>query len=345
MKLGIIGLDGAGKSTLFEALTKVPSEGMAAKAADRFGTIRVPDGRIDWLTDLYQPRKTTYAQIEYYLPGLAGFGQGKQKDEAVLTQVRSCDALVHVVRNFTAYGLEPPAPAGDFQRLDQEMMFADLLVVEKRLERLILDKKRGRDLAPDEEALLTRCKEMLEKEIPLRRHPEVAGSKLLRGFTLLSAKPQLVLFNNHEEDADLPAAGTVLEQEKCLAVRGKVEQELASMSAEDAAEFLREFGIATSAMDRVIAASYELLGLISFFTVGLDEVRAWTIRRHTAALDAAEVIHSDIKKGFIRAEVLAYDDLVAAGSYKEARNRGTVRLEGKTYEVRDGDIIEFRFNV
>ncbi|MBW2324754.1 MAG: redox-regulated ATPase YchF, partial [Deltaproteobacteria bacterium] len=161
----------------------------------------------------------------------------------------------------------------------------------------------------------------------------------------LSAKPLLVIFNNDDEDDSLPKAGKVLEQERCLAIRARLERELSQMPEEEAREYLQEFGISDSAMDLMIRVSYELLGLISFFTVGEDEVRAWTIRRDTAASEAAGVIHSDIQKGFIRAEVLAYDDLMAAGSYKEARKNGTVRLEGKTYPVHDVDIIEFRFNV
>lgn len=345
MKLGIMGLAGAGKTTVFEALTKSVTDGCPTKAADRLGTIRVPDDRIDWLSKHYQPKKTIYAQIEYYLPGLGAFAQERQKDEAVLAQVRSCDALLHVVRNFNEYGQEPPTPEDDFRSLDQEMIFADLLVVEKRLERLAEDRKKNRDCNPEEEQVLLECKSMLEKEIPLRRNPAVAASKLLRGFTLLSAKPQLVLFNNEDDNADLPSVPEVTAQEQCLIVRAKVEQEIASMSDEDALAFLQEFGITASALDLVVEASYRLLGLISFFTVGTDEVRAWTIRRDTTAVDAAEVIHSDIKKGFIRAEVLAYDDLVAAGSHKDARTKGKVRLEGKTYLIQDGDIIEFRFNV
>jgi ribosome-binding ATPase YchF (GTP1/OBG family) len=173
----------------------------------------------------------------------------------------------------------------------------------------------------------------------------MAKARLLRGFTFLSAKPMLILFNNADDDETPPSTDGWGEQEICLTVRGKLEQELSQMDPEEASVFLKEYHIAESAMDRVIAESYQLLGRISFFTVGDDEVRAWTIARDTAAVDAAEAIHSDIKKGFIRAEVLAYNDLMAAGNYAEARKRGTVRLEGKNYPVQDGDIINFRFNV
>jgi ribosome-binding ATPase YchF (GTP1/OBG family) len=213
------------------------------------------------------------------------------------------------------------------------------------MERLALDQKRGRKTDPEELRLLTECKEVLEKEKPLRHNPELASAQQLKGFTFLSGKPMMILFNNEDEEESLPEAGDALAGEKFLAIRGSLEHELVQMEEEEAEEYLAEYNITTSAMDRMITLSYELLGLISFFTVGPDEVRAWTIKTNTLAFDAAEVIHSDIKKGFIRAEVVAYDDLMEAGSYKEARQKGTVRLEGKTYPVQDGDIIEFRFNV
>jgi ribosome-binding ATPase YchF (GTP1/OBG family) len=294
---------------------------------------------------MYSPKKTIYAQIEYLLPYIAQQKPGHKGDEAAWTTVRTCDALIHVLRNFKGFGGETPTPLDDFARLNEEMIFADLIVVEKRLERLELDLKRGKKADPEEIRLLQECKEMLEKEIPLRHNPELASAQQLKGFTFLSGKPMLVLFNNEDDDESLPESGDVLASEKFLAVRGGLEYELAQMDEEEAKEYLAEFNISTSAMDRMITLSYELLGLISFFTVGPDEVRAWTIKKDTLAVDAAEVIHSDIKKGFIRAEVIAYDDLMEAGSYKDARQKGTVRLEGKTYPVQDGDIIEFRFNV
>ena len=346
MKLGIIGLAGAGKSIMFEALTHIlPEEGMENRLENRLGTIRVPDERIHYLSALFQPNKTIYAQIEYLLPRLSDYKQDKKREESTWTDVRPCDALIHVLRNFKNYSEEPPDPVQDFNTLEQEMIFADLIVVEKRLERIALDSKRGKKTDEEERRLLVECQQMLEKEIPLRRNPGLAVARLLKGFTFLSAKPMLVLFNNEDDDDRLPAAAESLKHEKCMVARGRLEHELFQMSPEEAKDFLDEFNVASPAMDRVLAASYKLLGLISFFTVGKDEVRAWTIPESTPAVDAAEVIHSDIKKGFIRAEVLAYDDLRAAGSYKEARKMGTVRLEGKTYPVREGDIIEFRFNV
>jgi len=345
MKLGIIGLPGAGKSTLFEALTKIIMDEASHKPEDRLGTIRVPDKRVDILSGMYSPRKTIFAQIEYLLPFIPMQKPGQNKDENAWSTVRTSDALIHVIRNFKGFGEEPAAPLDDFSRVNEEMIFADLLVVEKRLERLELDGKRGRKADPEEFRLLVECKEMLEKEKPLRHRPDLAAAPQLRGFTFLSGKPMLVVFNNGDDNEEMPDIGAALVEEKCLAIRARLEHELAQMDEEEAREYLKEFNITTSAMDMMITLSYELLGLISFFTVGPDEVRAWTIKRDTPAVDAAEVIHSDIKKGFIRAEVVAYDDIIEAGSYKEARQKGTVRLEGKTYPVQDGDIIEFRFNV
>jgi hypothetical protein len=344
MKMGIIGLEGVGKATVFEALTQNTALA-GGREQDRIGTIRVPDERVDILSEMYQPKKTIYAQVEYFLPGVKGHGNDMPKDQNFWTPVRDCDALIHVVRNFGGYGYEDPTPAADFQRLDQDLILADLVVVEKRLERIELDKRRGKTVDNEEAARLAECLDHLENEIPLRKFPELASAQALRGFAFVSGKPMLVLFNNEDDDDALPGAGALIDQENCMVIRGKLEQELAQMSDEDAAEFLAEFEITASAMDRVILKSYDILGLISFFTVGEDEVRAWTIARDTQALDAAEVIHSDIKKGFIRAEVLFYDDLMDAKTYKEARSRGTVRLEGKTYPVKDGDIINFRFNV
>lgn len=343
MKLGIIGLPGTGKTTVFEALTRnVTSDDFSRDS--RIGVVKVPDDRVNALSDMYQPKKTTYAQVEYFLPGRSD-QQEKTAGQSVWNQVRDTDALIHVVRNFGVYGIDPPSPRQDFLKVDQELILSDLVVVEKRLERLELDRKRGKPGDPRELALLDECRQSLEREIPLRKHPEIVSAQILKGFAFLSAKPTLVLFNNEDEDDRVPVAAGLSAEEDCTFIRGKLEQELAQMSAEEAADFLAEFNITASAMDRIVRKSYDLLGLVSFFTVGDDEVKAWTIKKGTPAVEAAGVIHSDIQKGFIRAEVLAFNDLMAVGSYAEARKKGTVRLEGKTYPVQDGDIINFRFNV
>lgn len=340
MKLGIIGLPGSGKSTVFEALThNIQEEGHKVEA--RLGTVKVPDDRVDILSGMYKPRKTIYAQVEYYLPAK----QSSQKEQNIWSQVRDCDAFIHVIRNFSGYGIEEPSVHKDFKELDQEMLLSDQMVVEKRLERVDQDKKRGKPINPEELSLLETCLGHLENETPLRKFEKIASAHLLKGYAFVSSKPILVLFNNTDEENELPDESRLMADEICMIIKGKLEQELAQMSNEEAAEFLQEFNITASAMDRVIRKSYDLLGLISFFTVGEDEVRAWTIKKDTDAVDAAEVIHSDIKKGFIRAEVVSYDDLMDAGSYQEAKKKGTVRLEGKTYKVQNGDIINFRFNV
>ena len=341
MKLGIIGRPQCGKTTIFEALTKT-SVDRSQRRETRIGTVHVPDQRVDTLSGMYNPRKTIYAQVEYLLPSPAEHVKESAKEQSVWTQVRDCDALIHVVRNFKGYGAEPPAPEADLKAMDEELIFSDLVVAEKRLERLALDQKRGKKPDPEEHSLVESCHERLSAEKPLRDVAELATARILRGYAFLSAKPMLVVANNEDEDDETPIW---LPAETGLVVRGKLEQELSQMAPEEALAFLEDFGITTSAMDLVIARSYELLGLISFFTVGEDEVRAWTIRCGTPAQEAAGAIHSDIQKGFIRAEVLAYDDLMSAGSYAAARKQGTVRLEGKTYEVKDGDIVNFRFNV
>ena len=340
MKLGIIGLPGSGKSTIFEALTQsILPEGH--KGENRIGTIPVPDQRLAVLTEMYKPRRTIYAQVEYFLPGMLR----QKKDQKIWNQVKDCDALIHVIRNFSGYGLEKPRPYHDFQAMDQELILADLVVVEKKLENVELDRGRNKKTSPQEVSLLNQCVKNLENETPLRKCPDLASAYHLRGYAFLSAKPMLVMFNNEDEDDTIPEAADLTSMENCTVIRGKLEQELAQMSVEEAEEFLSEFNITASAMDRVIKQSYELLGLISFFTVVNDEVKAWTVKKETQAVDAAGVIHTDMQRGFIRAEVISYEDLITAGTYHEARKKGNVRLEGKTYEVRDGDIITFRFNV
>lgn len=341
MKLGIIGLPRSGKSTIFDALTKNIS-GEERKGEERIAAIRVPDTRVDRLSQIYKPQKTIYAQVEYFLPGFKTDGS---REQSVWISVRDCDALLHVIRNHAAYGFEKQSPLEDFIKLDQELILADLVVVEKRLERIELDEKRGKKTDQEEKTLLTQCRLSLEKEIPLRKKSDLSSATKLRGFAFLSAKPVLILFNNEDDDDRMPDIKDLTAAEACQVVRGKLEQELAQMPPDEAAEFLSEFNIPASAMDRIIRQSYALLNLISFFTTISNEVRAWTIKKGTAALDAAEVIHSDMKKGFIRAEVVSFQDLMDAGSHAEAKKRGAVRLEGKAYEVQDGDIIQFRFNV
>ena len=251
MKLGIIGLPRAGKSTVFDALTKNMT-GAEHRGEDRIATIRVPDDRVDALSRMYQPQKTIYAKVEYFLPGFKTDSPGKQ---SIWTSVRDCDALLHVIRNHAAYGFDKQSPLEDFIKLNQELILLDLLVVEKRLERIELDEKRGKKIDQEEKTLLTQCRQALEGEIPLRRQSDLSSAPRLRGFAFLSAKPVLVLFNNADDDDRIPDLKNVTAEEACQVVRGKLEQELAQMAPEEAAEFLSEFNIAASAMDRIIRQS------------------------------------------------------------------------------------------
>ena len=340
MKLAIIGLPQSGKSTIFAALSG--ARGEASKKDQRLSAIKVMDERIDFLSRMFKPKKTTYAQIEYLLPSEA---QGGGSENAVWNQARICDALIHVLRNFTdAMGAAPDAKA-DFRRLEEEMILNDLVVVDKRIERIELDHKRGKTSDENEYPLLKSCKELLENGKPLRMSPELAGSPLLKGFTLLSAKPQLVIINNDDDNESLPLWESSHENIELTMARGRLEMEIASMSPEEAKDFLAEYHIEKAALDRVIQSSFKILNLISFFTTGDDEVKAWTISKGTPALEAAGEVHTDMQKGFIRAEVLAFNHLKEYGSFRDAKAAGVLRLEGKEYIVQDGDIINFRFNV
>jgi hypothetical protein len=344
MRFGIIGLPGAGRKTIFEVLTRTPLDAGRSNE-DNIVTIQVPDERVDALSRRYEPRKTIFAQIEYLLPAEAGAQADAGEQSIVRPALRDSDALLHVICNHSGLGADNVTPAADFAAIDQELMIADLMSVEKRIERIELDHRRGKKMNVEEHALLKKCRELLNAETPLRSDPELSSAKHLRGFALMSAKPMLVLFNNDDGDHAIPELGGVSPAEHCLGIQGKLEQELAQMSEAEADEFLKAFHIRETARQRIIRLSYQLMGLISFFTVGKDEVRAWTVPGGTPAATAAGTIHSDMQKGFIRAEVLAYDDLESCGSYPEARKKGKVRLEGKTYPVADGDIMEIRFNV
>ena len=347
MKLGIIGLPQAGKTTVFEALTGARGESPRQKAGrsdHRIGTVRVADSRVDHLSGIYKPKKTTYAQVEYLLPSNVGGVPAGKSENALWNQVRPCDALIHVVRNFDG-GLGEPSPEADVRALEEEMIISDLAVVEKKVERMDLDAKRGKKDEEGLRELMEACRALLEENRPLRSEPDLSSSPELRGFTFLSAKPQLLIVNNADEDEEAPYWTSPPGHAEVIVIRGSLEKEIALLPPEEAEEFMNAYHIETSALDRVIRTSYEILDLISFFTVGEDEVKAWTIPEGTTALDAAGEIHSDIQQGFIRAEVISFEELVRLGSLQEAKKAGQVRLEGKEHVIRDGDIVHFRFNV
>lgn len=360
LRAALIGLPATGKTTLFQLMTALREAGRAAhgRGEVQVGISKVPDARLDRLTAMFKPRKHVPATVEFADLAMAGGGARALVDVAAY---KNADALVHVVRAFRDEAVphvhESVDPARDAQAMEDELILADLGVVERRLERLDKDLKKTRAAELEQEReLLTRCRAALESATPLRALG-LAGDDLrrLRGFQLLSAKPLLVVINLDE--ADVPAVGGSVEKAAeqtgltaflaraatlAVPVCARIELEIADLDPADAAAFLADLGLASSGLDRVIRATYDLLGYMSFFTVGEDECRAWSIPRGTIAQVAAGEIHSDIQRGFIRAEVVAYDRLVNRGSLAACRDHGEMRLEGKEYIVADGDVINFR---
>lgn len=356
MRTGIIGLPQVGKTSLFTILTGAHLEAHANPREAHLGVAKVPDERLDQLVEMYQPKKVVHASIEY--ADVAAIGQDVLKDTAYATALRNTEALAHVLRAFenpAVPHLGPIDPPADIRKVELDLMISDLGQIEKRLERLEKDVRKMR--SPDLEkelALMQRAKSQLESERPLREMELSADDeKRLRGFLFLSQKPMLYVLNVNET----PELGRELEQavEKyglgefahrprsaATAICGTVEAELAAMSPQDAAEFLAGYGLRESGLVRLVRTTYELLGLISFFTVGENECHAWAIPRDTRAVDAAGVIHSDLARHFIRGEVIAWDLLLAAGSEANARAQGTLRLEGKDYILKDGEIMHVR---
>ncbi len=354
MQLGILGLPKAGKTALFNALTASRQETAKFKASrtTNLGVAHVDDPRLERLRELYDPRRHVPAQVRFVdVPGIDR-GRGETLD---LAELRMMDALVHVVRAFEdpelvhlAGGV---APARDVAAVDLELILADYELVERRLERLVQAAKRGlTDREKRERALLSgRVLPALEAETSLRSMEFGDDEeKQLRGYGLLSLKPMLVVLNVDEEVAGDREAIAGLEfppGAEGLAVSAALEEEISRLEPEDRGAFLAEAGLDEPSAVRVVRAGYRLLGLISFFTVGEDEVRAWTIRRGDTAGTAAGAVHSDIERGFIRAEVVDWRELIDAGSLAACRDRGTLRLEGRGYPVRDGEVVHFRFNV
>lgn len=360
MELGIIGLPTSGKTTIFNALTRANRPTAVASTGKLelvSGTVDVPDPRVDRLSDLYHPQKTTYAKVVY--TDIAGLDQdlGKKGLSGELrNKIAPMDAFVHVVRAFkndhVPHVLGSVDPQRDLDRLEGEFMLADMLAVETQIERTHerLDKgARGTERQKLEQdlALFQRLSETLAEGDPLRDMALTAEELLtLRGFCLLTLKPTLILVNIDDEQDTAQQYVTFNHQSsEVLVLNGQIEMELSQLSAEEVDSFMEEFDIQELALDRVIQASYRLIGLHSFFTVGEDEVRAWNLPVGGTALEAAGTIHTDLAKGFIRAEVVAYDDLITAGSMAAARKDAKVHLEGKDYVVQDGDVLHIRFSV
>jgi GTP-binding protein YchF len=366
VQIAIVGLAGSGKTTVFNTLTRGHAQtgGFGALTLN-VGVVKVPDARLDRLAEIFKPKKVVQADVTYVdLPAPPASSEGHVGTEELpaehLARLRESDALLHVVRAFEDPSNPHPDgsvdPARDLEHLDLEFILADLAMVDRRLERLASSGRHGtpaeREANEREEVILRRLKTSLEAGHPIRD----AGmsddeAKAVRGFRFLTEKPVLVLLNVGEGDlatADsrtAALAGGYAHQHAMVDhLSARIEMELGELEPDDAATFMAELGIAESGLERVIRLSYRLLGLISFLTAGPDEVRAWPIPAGSSAVDAAGAIHTDLAKGFIRAETVGYDDLVTLGSTAEARKAGRLRSEGKTYRVADGDVLEILFS-
>jgi len=353
MKVGLVGFAGSGKTTIFNTLTGLTAEvgGYGAKEKANVGVIKVPDSRVGELATLYNPKKQTFAEISFVDVAGPQADQAERNesglDAKLVQHMRDVEALVHVVRAFdNPMLLQDADPVRDIRAFDDELVLTDLVQIENRLQRLKKEKGKER-----EEELMHKLKTALEEERPLR-DLDLANEELtlMAGFRFLSLKPLLVLLNLDESQAASgpPAEVTAIAEAKnidVMAMAGKAEMEIAQLEPDEQREFLSDLGIKEPARDRFIRAAYARLDLISFLTAGEDECRAWSIRRGTFAQRAAGTIHSDIERGFIRAEVVRCEDLIALGSEAKCREQGKLRLEGKEYVVQDGDVINFRFNV
>jgi len=361
VKIAITGLGNSGKTTIFNALTGLNLETTSyatVSAEPHNGVVKVPDKRIDRLTEIYKPKKTTYATVEYV--DYIGLTKGDmEQNRKVFDLIKDAEAIVHVVRGFADESIVHPlgniGPLRDAETVELEMIFGDLELVDKRLERMEQGAKRGKKPDEAEKKLLMKCKEALESEKALRDMEfSDEETKAMSHLQFMSIKPVVILLNVGEQDLNAEGTAATIEDLKkrfsgrqvtVQSLCGKIEMEIAQLPSDEAAAFLEDLGISEPALNKLISVSYGLLGLISFLTSGEDEVRAWTIHKGMPAQKAAGRIHSDIERGFIRAEVVSYEDFVREGSMSAARDKGLLRLEGKTYEVKDGDIINFRFNV
>lgn len=340
-RVGLLGLPQSGKSTVFEVILQGAGvEATTASGRETIGVVKVPDVRVDRLSALYKPKSTVHSQVQF-VDTVAAASPGKPtRGPDLFASVRNCDALVAVVRQFDA---TPEAAGRDLRSLQAELILNDLAVVEMRRERIEKELRIGKKQNEREHALLVRFQQALEAEQPLRAVAlDGEEEKLVRGFQLLTMKPLLVVYNQCESGGAPPASDSP--HTGAVALQALLEREVLALPETERAGFRAELGLGEDGLTTVIRASYQLLGLISFFTVGEDEVRAWTLERGSPAVDAAGEIHSDLAKGFIRAEVIPWDKLLEVGGEKGARERGWLRLEGREYVVQDGDCLNIRFN-
>jgi ribosome-binding ATPase len=356
MRLGIIGLPQSGKTTLFNALTRgsQPTGGASGRMEVHTAVVDVPDPRVDRLSAIFKPKKTIYAKVTYAdIAGLDGSAAKSGISGTLLNQLTQMDGFIHVVRVFEDDNVPHPSgssdPRRDIDAMDSEFILNDLIAVERKLERLADERRKGggRDKATiDREIpLFERMRDALNQETPLR-NIDISGEedKALSGFGFLSRKPVLIVLNL-SENQKAPQIDYPHRRSQVVSLQGKLEMDIAQLPPEEMELFLAEYGIEEPSLNRMIRLSYDLLGLQSFFTVGPDECRAWTTRRGALAPEAAGEIHTDLQKGFIRAEVVHYDDLIALGGMNEAKSHGKLRLEGKEYVVKDGDVINIRFAI
>jgi hypothetical protein len=357
MELGIIGLPQSGKTTLFNALThgNVPTGISGGKVEVHTAVIDVPDERVGKLAAIFEPKKSIYAKVTYAdIAGLEGKASEGGISGPLLNTLSQMDGFIHVVRHF-----ENPSvphfegsvdPRRDLANMEAELILNDLILVERKLERLEGERQRGgvgsdKGVVARETELFKKLSAHLSEETPLRNETFTeVEEKMLSSYGFLSRKPQLIVINQSEEqtpiEIEMPYANTTV-----VCMPAKLEMEIAQLPSDEAEVFLAEYEIDEPSLNRFIRLSYDLLGLLSFFTAGEKEVHAWTVERGATASEAAGVIHSDMEKGFIRAEVVSFEDLIALGSFAEARNRGKLRLEGKKYVIEDGDVIAIRFNI
>lgn len=365
MKLAITGLSNSGKTTIFNALTgkKIETTSyLTTGGSPHLGIVKVPDPRIERLAEIYKPKNPNFASIEYV--DYIGLNVKDVSHNAkVIEHIKDADAIVQIVRAFEDLAVQHPLndiePLRDIRTVEAEIVFHDLELADKRLERMDEAVKKGKKSDAAEKKLLLRCKENLEVDIPLRNIDfSEDEQKAMRHLQFITIKPEIVVLNITEKDLNSEKVQKLQENAqkyytgrgfpdkiRVITLCGSIEMEISQLEPQDAKAFLDDIGIHEPAMNKLINVSYDLLGLISFITIGDDEIKAWTITKGTNALNAAGKVHSDIERGFIKAEVISYDNFISCGNMAAARDKGLIRLEGKKYEVRDGDIINFRFNI